>query len=325
MDHGCHRAGKIPESVREGIVAFGNRIAAPLKQAFSRACDTVLGQRGESFEGTPAATPQDISNFITHAAFCRLRGAPPPRALERPGYGGTAWFADPGIARKMASRHEFRADPDAFGQVLDTLPESWYTECRYRVGSWPIGNANGPLGELYIAQGRRPDCQGTKNLVVTISGRVVFIALFHRRRCATLFKTGFLASDPTLSAEPARARMAKRAIRHGLGLAAAKDPYLGLDFVGTISPEAARLGCSLFRRLRQEEMTRLRALGPDVFSALYRRVCTYPYSRFSQSQVAAPAEMLLPLAREARNLVVQGTGKLTGMIWMTRWHKRGGR
>lgn len=209
----------------------------------------------------------------------------------------------------MATRHGNPLEADCFQAVLADIPRPWYTAPRYMAQSGTIHSRGLPDGcdyAVYIAQDHRPDRQGMRCGAVTCLGRVVFLAVFHRRPGTGLYKLSFVGTNPALAiGNGFEERIALRAIHRGLALVG-RTPGLCMDFMGTITPEAARLGCSLFRRLRQDEMTRLRALTKNEFAALYRQVATYPYPRFDAVQQVGLPDMVLPLTREIRAAVGAG-------------------
>lgn len=261
--------------------------------AYRRLHDTLLAERGYPFEGTPARTPQDIANYITHAAFHRLEGRPVPRALGRPGIARCAWFATGRSARRMAGRHCENADGRFFHEMAAQAPAEIYNDSRNIIESGRIGPERCMYSVFVAKTALETGCFLFSG--VTVDGRPVFLTVFRKVARGALYKvlwTG--AGDPVQKGGRLDACHRRRLVRlvRRYQLKIRHYPDTCIDFFGTITLEAALMGHSLFRHLRRLEMARLRALSSERYSALRRRVTAYPYPRFAPNQRISPLEVL---------------------------------
>ena len=287
-------ANHLPSPVREPAPA---RIACNgwrrLIFAYWRLHDTLLAEKGRSFEGTPARTPADIANFVTHAAFHKLEGLPAPRAMGRPGVGRTAWFASSASALKMAFRHpSLPAERRVFQEMAARIPEAVQTAGGHTAESGRMACAAAMPYAIFFAR------VGLETGDFLYSGlrvgkTLVALALFRKTLRTDLYKALWIGMcvPETMGGQD---KAFKRALWHLIRryqLKIGEYPDVCIDFMGTITPGAALLGHSLFKRLRKAEMERLRALGPGAYAATRRRVVAYPYPRFETMQLVRPMEI----------------------------------
>ena len=254
--------------------------------AYRRLHDTLLAERGVAFEGTPARTPEDIANYITHAAFCRIENRPVPGVLGRPGIARHAWFATAQAARKMAGRHVERIDEHFFGEMAARVPPSVYGASENIIESGRIGPGQQPY--IVFAAKAVLDTGQFFFSGIVVADRPVFVTVFRKVSHGALYKalwTG--ARQPRQSLRESGNRSLARLVRR-YQLKIRDYPDICIDFFGSITPEAALMGHSLFRHLRRLEMARLKALPADRYGALRRQVTAYAYPRFGADQRIHP-------------------------------------
>ncbi|CAB5133710.1 hypothetical protein D3OALGA1CA_3506 [Olavius algarvensis associated proteobacterium Delta 3] len=84
--------------------------------------DEILSDRKVPIQGTAIRTQKDYWNYITHAAFHKLEGLPPPAALGRSG--APPWFVSRQRAIDISRRYSHRLPVDYYKEFISNLPAS---------------------------------------------------------------------------------------------------------------------------------------------------------------------------------------------------------
>jgi hypothetical protein len=273
-------------------------VQSQITNRYRRFYRALLVRRGGWIAGTPARSPRDIANYTTHSAFRRLAGLGPPKALGRPDIGPAAWFATLQGALSVAGPPPVSASSrNVFAAMSEQFPRACYSDPAFILKTGRVPDRTGQLHAFVVfgAPGTFDggDCYYSG---VKMSGRLVALTLFRRLAGDGLYKVVWAGVADGRD----RRRSTCRAIQAHQTMIS-QYPELCIDFLGSITPAAARMGHSLFRRLRTAEMDRLRRLSGKDLDTLRHRVYAYTYPRFDDPWQYRPREVLGVLIRPIRH------------------------
>lgn len=278
--------------------------------------DRILFERDVPYVGTSAIKPEDFRNYITHAAFYKLKGFGPPSALGRSG--NPPWFASKKGVEEISKRYAGSTDEnfgneDYFDYILPKIPKEIYTEPEYITEAGVIGTRRSGIRKLsffnaeiksdktrkkeYVQEKNPGLLKSDQDLLysgVKLGEKVVGIIVFMKHSDTDLYKIVNAAMKRSgrgsgLSKPEARLiKMAFRKHQHSIMM----HQNLSMDFMGPVEPKAAKMGYSIFKILRKIEIDRLRSLGKPEFDALYKRTVSYEYPVLKREQLVTAVDFL---------------------------------
>jgi len=129
----------------------------------------------------------------------------------------------------------------------------------------------------------------------------VWLTEFRKDRSETLYRIALVAfQKPSARKKTRLAAYAAREFELFLIHLNKARRDLCLDFIGSITPEAAVMGHSLFRRLISEKIKEISALSPADYEALYSKTQSYQYPSFSRMGIVTPGDMLREIGQRIK-------------------------
>lgn len=129
----------------------------------------------------------------------------------------------------------------------------------------------------------------------------VWLTEFRKDRSETLYRIALVAFQESSTRKNKRlAAYVARELELFLIHLNQERRDLCLDFIGSITPKAAILGHSLFRRLVSEKIKVLQKLAPADYETLYTEAQTYPYPTFKRAEIVTSADMLREIGKRIK-------------------------
>jgi len=199
---------------------------------------------------------------------------------------------------------------------IDRLEPIEQSQLKYWAGQWSRANEDRSHLEgqtdtriLATAYQAEPDHPRFKEEILLTAALLddtpVWLTEFRKDRSESFYRIALVAfQEPSAPKKTRLAAHVARELELFLIHLNHERRDLCLDFIGSITPKAAIMGHSLFRRLVSEKLKDLQKLTPEDYEVLYTAAQTYSYPTFKRAEIVTSADMLREIGKRIK-------GKLT--------------
>ena len=195
---------------------------------------------------------------------------------------------------------------------IDCLGPSEQSKLKYWAGQWSRANEDRSHLEgqtqtriLSAAYQAEPDHPRFEEeilfLAVLLDDMPVWLTELRKVRRETLYRIALVAfQKPSARKKKRLAAYAARELELFLIHLNKERRDLCLDFIGSITPEAAAMGHSLYRRLVSDKVRDLQGMPPQDYEELSAKAQTYSYPTFKRAEIVTPADIIREIGKRIK-------------------------